>query len=218
MKAKPFSMLSLLMLLSTTTLISQTTDNPSAFISANLGGFITAYEGFSKVYDSNIGFAFGAGLGLPLTNRLYIYGKATYFAKKGVPVVSTYNFQNGNLVSITETKDGSASYKQWIFNGGLQYNLALSNEFNLGINGGITYTRITEEKKSSNVSSSLNTSGVLGFFGGVGIEKKFQESPFAVFAESQYNYSRKDIIAAVGNYGGLNMSLGLRYFFRFEHK
>jgi len=206
-------MLSLLTLLLPTSLISQTTDHPSVFISVNIGGFITAYEDFSKVYDSNIGFAFGAGLGLPLTNKLYIYGKATYFAKKGVPVVSTYNYQNGILVNIVETRDGSASYKQWIYNGGLQYNFTLSDEYNLEINSGVTYTSIIEEKKSSNVSSFLNSSGVLGLFCGVGIEKKFQESPFAVFTELQYNYSRKDIIVAVGNYSGINMTLGLRYFF-----
>ena len=210
----------MMLLLFASPVISQTTELRSAFVSANLGGFVALREGFSKVYDSNIGFAFGAGLGLPLSTRMYLYGKATYFSKTGVPVIYTYTYQNGNLVSVTETRDGTASFKQWIINGGLQYNVFLSEEYALPINGGVTYTRISEEQRSSSgsVSSSTDGTGILGFFAGVGLERNFQDSPFSLFSEIQYNYSRRDILTQVGNYGGWNLTLGFRYYFEYRRR
>jgi hypothetical protein len=211
-----YTFISLLIILSASPAVSQTVEQRSAFVSANLGGFVALREDFSKVYDSNLGFAFGGGLGLPLSSRMYLYGKATYFFKTGVPVIYTYTYQDGNLVSITERRDGTASFKQWIINGGLQYNVFLSEDYTFPINGGITYTRISEEQRSSSgsLSSSIDGTGILGLFGGVGVERNFQDSPFSVFAETQYNYSRRDILTAVGNYGGWNLTLGVRYYFK----
>jgi hypothetical protein len=159
---------------------------------------------------------FGAGFGLPISTRAYLYGKATYFAKNGVPVIYTYNYQNGNLVSITETKDGTASFKEWIINAGIQYNMFLSDDFTFSINGGIVYALLSEERRSSSGAASLNISavGVLGFFGGMALEKNFHGSPFSVYVEPQYNYSRRHIVGVLGDYGGLNLDLGIRYYFQ----
>lgn len=190
----------LLTFFSISSVMSQGVEQPKAFISASLGGFITERENFSKVYYSNLGLVFGAGLGLPLSNRMYLYGKVTYFSKTGVPVIYTYNYdQSGSLVSVKETEDGTAEYKQWIINGGLQYNVTLSEDFALDINSGITYTWLSEHQQSSNgsVGSSVEGTGVLGFFGGIAIEKNFRESPFSTFAETQYNYSRRSIVNVI---------------------
>ena len=199
---------------------SQEINYRSPFISANLGVFVSSLKDFDRVYDSNLGIAFGAGIGLPLSSRTYIYGKATYFVKTGVPVLYTYTYQNGTLVNVSQTKtDGTASFHQWIINGGLQYNFFLSENFALGLNGGLTYTKISETMTSVNttVTSTLDASGLLGFFAGMGLERSFSESPFSVFAEAQYNFVQHDILAAAGNYGGANLTLGLRYYFR-EHR
>jgi hypothetical protein len=213
---KSVFIVSAFILLSQSAVLSQTAELRSAFVSANVGVFVTANANFSKVYDSKAGFVFGGGIGLPLSTRAYLYGKVTYFSKSGVPVIYTYTYQNGNLVSITETKGGTATFKQWIFNGGIQYNIFLSEDFTLGITGGIAYSRFSEEQRSpaSSLTSTIDGTGVFGFFGGIGIEKNFQGSPFSVFAEAQYNYSRRDLVGVVGDYGGLNLDLGIRYYFK----
>ena len=197
------------------TAMAQTSEPRSPFISAHLGGFVTSLDGFDKVYDTNIGFVFGAGVGLPVSTRMYFYGKATYFAKSGVPVITTYSYQNGTFVSVAETRDGIATFRQWIFNGGMQYNIFLSEDYTLGISGGITYSRIAEDQRNSTgtVSSSISSTG-FDFFGGLAAERNFAESPCSVFLETQFNYTRREIFILVGDYGGVNLSLGIRYYFK----
>jgi hypothetical protein len=195
--------------------ISQTVGLRSPFISGNIGVFITAVDSFDKVYDSHAGFAFGGGVGLPISTRTYLYGKMTRFTKSGVPVIYTYHFQGGALIDVTESREGVATFKQWIFNLGLQYNLFLSEEFTLGIIGGGTYGRVSEEQRRANGSIVFGIEGatLFGFFGGIAMERNFRQSPVSVFLESQYNYSRRDLVNFLGNYGGTNLTLGIRYYF-----
>ena len=199
---------------------AQTDDQPSAFISANFGGFLTSNRDFSKVYDSNLGLAFGASLGLPLSAQSYLYGKVTYFSKTGVPVLYTYHVQNGTLVSTTEWRTGTARFKQWIVNFGSQYNVFLSENVLLGINGGFTYSSISDDQSNPDGSegASAHGNGLLGLFVGAGLEKRFAGSPISAFAEGQYNYGWPVISATVGNYGGLNLTVGIRYYFRDRRK
>jgi hypothetical protein len=84
------------------------------------------------------------------------------------------------------------------------------------IYGGVTYTRVSETLPipGTGVSSSLHGSGALGMFGGLAIEKNFLESPFSIFAEAQHNFVRHDLIDQVGDYGGANLTLGIRYYFK----
>jgi len=208
-----FYTLLILFSLSTKPVQAQEAKLKSAFVSANLGGFITARDGFEKVYDSKFGLVPGVSLGLPLSSRMYLYGKATYFAKNGVPVVTTISFDSTGTVSkISERKDGTAKFRQWIFNAGLYYNIFLSKEYTLGVNGGATITTFHEDQESSGgISSRSDGVGFLGCFGGLSLERNFENSPFSVFAETQYNYSSTPFI---GNYGGVNLTLGVRYYFK----
>ncbi len=193
---------------------SQKTVQRPVFLFGHFGSFISGRDNFGKVYDSNIGFAFGGGIGLSLSSQIYLYGKATHFSKTGVPIISTYNYEGGRLVSITETREGTAKFKEWIFNGGLQYNLFPSEEFTVGVMGGITYSKIFEEQRASisSVSSSFEGAGIIGMFVGVGLERNFPTSPLTGFIEAQYNYSFLRFFG-LGEYGGLNLSLGIRYHF-----
>ncbi|MGE5379233.1 MAG: hypothetical protein ACM3KN_00195, partial [Candidatus Aminicenantes bacterium] len=110
------------------------------YLSLNAGGFITAHENFSKTYDSNFGLTFGGGIGLPLSSKMYLTGRAVYFSKSGVPTIYHYAYdQNGELV--TQTKDGSAKYTQWFINGGLEYKVPLSESLTLYPMAGITYSK-----------------------------------------------------------------------------
>jgi hypothetical protein len=52
----------------------------------------------------------------------------------------------------------------------------------------------------------------VGLFLGLGLEKRFQDGPIAILAEGQYNLTEGGLIAALGNCGGTNLSLGLRYY------
>ena len=195
---------------------SQTQKKKSLFVSIHSGLFITSIENFEDTYDSQAGIVYGLGLGLPLSTKAFIYGKATLFSKNGTPVFRTYRFENGETTLIDETREGSASFKQWIINGGILYNLLNNRIWILGVNGGITYSKISEEIKNSSgtTSSSVNGSGILGFFGGVVIEKKFDEKPISVFIDTQINITRSDVLSYVGNYGGINLNIGVRYFFK----
>jgi hypothetical protein len=123
--------------------------------------------------------------------------------------------QNGNPVVIPEGRGGSATFREWLFNAGLLYNFILSNNNTLGINGGIVLVSVNEQTNGPAGSYSVTTKGggFLGLFGGVILERKFENSPFSVFGEVQYNLSRNGIISGLGNDGGLNMNLGLRFYF-----
>lgn len=187
------------------------------YVSLNAGGFITAQENFSKTYDSKLGFTFGGGIGLPLSSKLYLTARANYFSKSGVPFLYHYEFdQDGRITSITQTKEGSAKYTQWFINGGLEYKIPLSESFTLYPMAGVTYSRYREELKSSDGSlgSSIDASGVIGFYGGTGLERRLEVIPFTVFAEAYYNFMRQSLLDYTGNIGGASMNVGVRYYLR----
>ncbi len=194
---------------------SQTEVAKSLFISAHSGGLITSLEDFDKTYDSQAGFVYGIGLGIPFTTRSYLYGKATLFAKNGTPVNKTYGIENGKFVLISETKGGTAKFTEWIFNAGYMYNFFLSPDWTLGINGGISILKMKEEKKYiDGISTTSDGTGLFGFFAGAALEKNFGKSPFSVFVEIQFNVSRGDVLQYVGDYGGVNINAGARYYLK----
>lgn len=196
-------------------LFSQTNVPARPYLSLNAGGFISARKNFSRNYGSNLGITYGAGIGLPVSSDIYVTGRATYFSKSGDAYTYHYTFdQNGRLVSHTETKDGTAKFTQWLINVGLEGKIPLSETFSLYPAAGITYTKYKEETKSSNsnLSSSSAISGMIGFFGGAGIEKKLEVIPFSVFAEAYYNLIPDLFSDLFGNMGGTNINLGLRYY------
>ena len=188
----------------------------SVFISTHSGIFLTSIENFDKTYDSNLGLVYGLGIGLPLSTRSYIYGKATLFSKSGTPVIQTYSIVNGTPVLVSESREGSASFTQWLINGGFLYNFFLSQDLTLGVNAGITYSIVSEEQKnnSGSVRLSVDGSGVFGFFFGAVLEKNFDQIPISIFFEPQYNFMRSDVLNYTENYGGLNLNLGIRYYFK----
>ncbi len=196
--------------------ISQTAEPPSGFISANAGGFLSAKKDFDKAYNSPLGFAFGGAFGLPLSAQTFLYGKVTYFTKTGVPLIYTLSLQNGTFVGTTAPGNGTATFRQWIIDFGALENLSLTKDLALGINGGLTYSMFSEEYRLSG-SSSVSTStgrGLLGIFAGVDMENRFADSPISVFAEAQYNYAWPFISFVIGDYGGLNLTTGIRYYFK----
>lgn len=195
---------------------SQSEKSSSQYLSIHTGLFITSIKDFDKTYDSQLGLVYGLGLGLPLSTRAYIYGKTTFFSRSGVPVIKTYTYESGVPVLVSEVREGTAKYTQWIINGGFLYNFFLNQDWTLGLNGGVTYSIVSEELKNINgtVISSMDGSGIFGFFIGAVIEKGFNKSHFSIFFEPQFNLNRSDILRYVGDYGGLNFNIGVRYYFK----
>ena len=206
----------ILVIISSFSIYAQGENLKSVFLSLHSGVFLTSIDNFDKTYDSQLGFVYGLGVGVPLSTRSYLYGKATLFSKSGTPVIQIYDFVNGTPVLVSETREGSASYTQWIINGGFLYNFFLCRDWTLGLNGGITYSIVSEELKnnSGTISLSVDGSGVFGFFVGTVLEKNFDQSPISIFFEPQFNFVRNDVLNHVGNYGGFNLNLGLRYYFK----
>ena len=93
---------------------TQAQNIPVPFVSLSTGTFIIAHEDFEKVYDSNIGFAFGGNIGFPITTNAFIFGKVTRFQKEGVPVFIRFDIIDGEPANIEEYRDGDASFSEWM--------------------------------------------------------------------------------------------------------
>jgi hypothetical protein len=187
----------------------------SVFITANLGIYNIAADQFSKTYDSNVGFAPSISLGLPLSTRSYLYAKASYFIKNGVPYTSTYSVVNGQFVLTSEKREGTATFGELILNAGLLTKIFLSPDYTLALDGGLTF--VSQIEKSSNpggtLKTSISTDGLMGFFGGVMIERNFGTSPFSIIGDIQYNLSIRSTLG-FPNDGGVKADIGLRYYFK----
>jgi hypothetical protein len=200
-----------LLLIGSSLLFSQSKESKSAYISVHSGFLHTSKEDFDKAYDSKWGLVYGLGFGVPLSTRTLIYVKATLFATNGTSSYRVYN----DDTSMWEYRNGTANFTEWIYNGGVLYNIFLNIDWTMGVNGGLTYTSISEEQKKQDGRELLSKNGSsLGLFIGGSIEKNFSKSPFSVFFETQYNLPLNEISDYIGNYGGLNLNLGFRYYFK----
>lgn len=204
------SLLAVGLLLNSAAFSQENKPNP-IYITVN-GGMFKSDIDFNDTYDSDWGLNLGGGIGIPLPKKFYIIGKVRYFAKYGVPSISHYELVNGSWVVTSKTKDGSADFKQWFINGGIQYNISLNENSQLGFNAGISYTKITEKISSQSYSSNINMDGTLGYFVGLEYEYKFTETPFAVCADADYIFTRKTVENFLGNLGGLSSTLGFKYY------
>jgi hypothetical protein len=199
----------------TTTIHSQAIEPRIPYVSVHTGIFNITRDNFDKVYDSNLGFVYGFGAGLPLTPRLYLFGKVTIFSKTGTPILITYSMPAGTFIT-SKLYGGTAKYTEWISNFGFMYNFFLSPDISLGLNTGFMYINYTEDQTDSdgkNIASEKG-SGVIGFFGGACLEKYFNHSPFSAFFEIQFNSSLDEIIKFTGNSGGININVGARLYFK----
>lgn len=184
-------------------------------VSLTAGAYLINLKDFDKVYDSKMIFIFGANVGIPISDNVGFYLKGNYLRKNGTPVVRTYVFDKGQIVGIKESREGSAKFSMLLFNFGLQYSFLNIGQFKVAANGGMTYSKIYEVLKNidGNEISRIKGGGIIGLFLGGMIGREFKTKPFSVFSEIQYVFSRRDLVGLVGDYGGLNLNIGLRYYF-----
>lgn len=195
---------------------AQLAELKSVFVSANFGIYSIAQNQFEREFNSSIGFAPAITLGLPLSTSTYLFGKATYFFKNGVPLIGIYEIQNGHSVLVSEIADGTARFRELIINAGFLANIFLSLDYTLGIDGGLAFVNQTEERKSTDgrLNDKASIKGFMGLFSGLILERNFGKFPLSLVAEVQYNLSFGGVLSLIPNDGGLHTTLGLRYYFK----
>ena len=190
----------------------QQNNKRSLFISAQAGIYNIALSQFAQQYNSSIGFMPSVAVGIPIISKsIHLYVKGSYFAKNGVSIAYTYAIQNGNWVPVAESKGGTAKFKEWIINAGILYNIFLSEKYTLGINGGMVWEIVNENKKGPGFNESNYGDGQVGVFVEAILERRFTNSPFSLIGQAQYNFTTWKILSD-SNYGGFNISIGGRFY------
>jgi hypothetical protein len=188
----------------------------------NTSPFLGGMAGVASVnLSSNDGqtplsFAFGGSIGIPvpLVKNLYLYARTSYISQSNFQSFYNTSYLN-NIVQLSdEFVEVNSSFSQLILNGGLLYNFIVTNEFVLGINGGLTFMVVNQEARlrTGRVISSVDNENIWGAFGGVIAEKRWDDSNFSTFAEAQYNYAESDAVYRPGALSAMNYTFGVRYY------
>ena len=203
--------ISMLFLLLSCTLPAQKHDN-GIFFSGSFG----ANEGpHNQIRQRNApSIVLSTGFGLPLINKFYLYTKLSYVSRANYQAEEYYNFVDADLNTVRQLVRADASFNQLIFNGGLQYNIYITDDLTLGINSGLTYVLVNQQATlpDGTVMQRLDDVGVLGTFGGLSLEKRFEDGNFSLFGEAQYNYAKKNIVYFRDKFSGMNFTIGGRFY------
>jgi hypothetical protein len=206
----------LLLLFISTTIIAQVhLRNNSPFISGMAGASKVNLSGNDG--QNSFSFAFGGSFGIPvpLMKNLFLYVRTSYTSQSNFQSFYSTSYLN-STVQLSETfTEVNSSFSQLILNGGLLYNFILSDEFVLGVNGGLTFMVINQEARlrTGRVISSIDNERIWGAFGGLIAEKRWEDSNFATFAEAQYNYAESDAFYRPDALSTMNYTFGVRYYF-----
>ena len=203
-----------ILLITTKGLYAQNDKKRDAFVSTNSGIYAPSRSDFKTIYDSRFTFNNGLSAGVPFTNSdIFLYGKAMFFRCEGVPII--YHYESNNGVSNTyTTREGNIIYKQFLFNLGVQYNYSIKELNKIITNGGISIVNATETTNNTSADSESKAKGVAGYFIGLGYERNFKNIPLSTFGEIQYNFNRLIFKALDLSYGGANINVGIRYYFK----
>ena len=206
----------LFLLFISTTIIAQVhLRNNSPFISGMAGASTVNLS--SNDGQNPFSFAFGGSFGIPVpfVKNLFLYARTSYTSQSNFQSFYNTSYLN-NTVQLSETfAEVNSSFSQLILNGGLLYNFILSDEFVLGVNGGLTFMVINQEARlrTGRVISSIDNERIWGAFGGLIAEKRWDDSNFTTFAEAQYNYAESDAFYRPGSLSTMNYTFGVRYYF-----
>jgi hypothetical protein len=165
--------------------------------------------------ESNpVSFAFGGSAGIPIVENLYLYTRTSYTSQSNFQSYFNTSYLNNQFQISGDFSEVNSSFSQLLLNAGLLYNFNLTEEFVLGINGGASFMVINQEAKlrTGTVISSIDNENIWGAFGGVIVEKKWEESDFSTFFEAQYNYAKSDAFYRTGALSTMNYTFGVRYY------
>lgn len=185
--------------------------------------FIQGMAGVAKTnFSGNDGqnplaFAFGGSFGIPVPfiKNLFLYARTSYTSQSNFQSFYNSTYITNNVQLSEGIAEVNSSFTQLILNGGLLYNFIVSEEFVLGINGGLTFMVVNQEARlrTGRVISSIDNERIWGAFGGLIAEKRWEDSNFSTFAEAQYNYAESDAFYRPDALSAMNYTFGVRYYF-----
>ena len=199
---------------------AQVAGAPAAFLAINAGGFVSGVQRFDAFYRSRMAFSYGATLGIPAQDHLYLLAKFTHFSRSGVVITGMSNF-NGEPIPTPQLVTGRLDVSQWIFNFGGLREVFTSEEIGLALDGGLTYSSFSTFATDYTPGNTVPPAPVadhrmLGIFAGLVLEHRFAESQLSLIADVQYNQLWPITSPHVPTYGGLNASGGIRFYL--EHR
>lgn len=207
---------SLLILLSLTPNAQSNLKEDSPFF----GGMAGALSSGNTSNDgrNSLSFVFGGSVGLPVSfvKNLFLYARTSYSSYSNFQSYYNTAYMNNTVQLSDEFVEVNSSFSQLILNGGLLYNFLVTDEFTLGVNGGLTFMIVNQEARlrTGRVISSVDNENIWGAFGGVIAEKRWDDSNFSTFFEAQYNYAESDAVYRPGALSAMNYTFGVRYYLR----
>ncbi len=182
--------------------------------------FISGFAGAAQIGGSGNGnespfaLALGGSFGFPVTKNLYIYTRGAYTTKSNFQSFYNTSHLSGQYQISDQFIEVNSSFSQLLFNGGLLYSFNLSDEFALGVSGGVTFSVVNQEAKllGGHVVSSIDNETIWGYFGGMMVEKSWEDSNASTFIEAQYNYAVSDAPYHATALNKLNFTFGVRYY------
>ena len=204
--------LTFFVLISVCDISAQKFSKKSAFVSGLVGA--AQVSNSSNGNESPLALAFGGSFGYPLTKNLYLYTRGSYTTKSNFQSFYNTSYLSGQYQISDQFIEVTSSFSQLLFNGGLLYSFNLSDEFALGVSGGVTYSVVNQEAKllGGHVVSSVDNETIWGYFGGMMVEKSWEDSNVSTFIEAQYNYAASDAPYHSSALNNLNFTFGVRYY------
>lgn len=165
---------------------------------------------------SPLSFVVGGSIGIPVpvVKNLFLYARTSYTSQSNFQSFYNTSYLNYSVQFSDEFVEVNSSFSQLILNGGLLYNFLVTDEFVLGVNGGLTFMVVNQEARlrTGTVISSVDNENIWGAFGGLIGEKRWEESNFSTFLEIQYNYAESDAVYRPGALSAMNYTFGVRYY------
>jgi len=184
----------------------------SAFVSGLVG--VAQVSNSSNGGENPVAISFGGSFGYPITKNLFLYTRGSFTSKSNFQSFYNTSHLSGQYQISDQFIEVNSSFSQLLFNGGLLYSFNLSDEFALGVSGGVTFSVVNQEAKliGGHIVSSINNETIWGYFGGMMVEKSWEDSNASTFIEAQYNYAVSDAPYHTTALNNLNFTFGVRYY------
>ena len=202
----------ILVLFQFTDISAQNLSKKSSFISGLVGAAQIGNSGNSR--QSGVALTFGGSFGIPITKNLYIYTRVSYSSKSNFQSFYNTSYLTSQFQLSDQFVEVNSSFNQLLLNTGLLYNFYLSQEFTFGVSGGVSFAVVNQEAQliGGHVISSIDNEAIWGYFGGLMIEKAWEESNVTTYAEAQYNFARSSAPYHASALNAANFTFGVRYY------
>ncbi|MCU0414837.1 MAG: hypothetical protein MUE91_10640 [Ignavibacteriaceae bacterium] len=186
----------------------------SVFLGAMAGVATVNLSGNDGQNPVSLAFGGSVGIPVPLIENLFIYARTSYISQSNFQSFYNTSYLNTNIQLSEDFVEVNSSFSQLIINGGLLYNFLVTEDFVLGVNGGMTFMVVNQEARlrTGRVISSVDNENIWGAFGGIIAEKRWDDSSFSTFAEAQYNYAQSDAEYRPSALSAMNYTFGVRYY------